>query len=205
MSRWPPEARAQTGALRVDAEWLSPKDCERWVSWHGALLLLEPTDERSHARLRLDTVSAHVDSAGARHVRGVEERLLRAMRQITGRSDLVLEYAVLIRFATGQFHALHADDSYYDCPHGPHRWAGDPCEIGTWRPLSGAERRVAAALVFLDEGGSGGELWFPQHDRVIAPATGTCVVWSAGRAALHALLPVAQGPRYVLQAWAAPP
>ncbi len=118
----------------------------------------------------------------------VEARILAILRRIYVLDDLLGDHAVLLRLEVGQFHALRADDALRD-------------DDG-WRPLPQGARRDVSAFLYLDDAGAGGELWFPQHGLVVAPATGLLVTYPSNRCFLHEVLPVAAGARHALQVWA---
>jgi hypothetical protein len=119
------------------------------------------------------------------------------------RIEVAIDYATLVRLETGQFHARHADNAFYDCAHGgtaAHR-RGEDCAAGRWRPQPGNERRDLSAFLYLDDA-AGGDLYFPLQGLVVPRAAGTLVTYPANRFFLHEVLPVAAGPALSLQLWA---
>lgn len=204
MNAWPfPVADGAADRVRVLPAWLDAADCARLVALYAAHLADEPTAERAHGRLRTDTVHQVADAVSASHLRFIEERVLAVMHHTCGHRGVQLDHGVLMRLDAGQFQALHTENEHFACAHGPHRWR-DTCTQGQWRSFPGA-RREAGSMLFLDDAGEGGELWFPQHDRLVRPAVGTLVAWPAGRDFLREVLPVALGARHTLQAWAVHP
>lgn len=202
--RFPLAGEVET-LVRVHEGFVAPPDCAALRALHGRLLPLEPTAERAHGRLSIETVRARGEAADRRLVDAVVDRILALLRRIYRLPDLRLDYAALVRLEAGHAHARHADNAVYDCPHGGipvHRWHRDECAAGRWRPLDGCGHRDVSAVLYLNGDFVGGELFFEQHRLVVTPEGGLLATFPANAAFLHEVLPIESGVRHTLALWA---
>lgn len=81
-------------------------------------------------------------------------------------------------------------------------------QLGEYKEHYDGKKRCKTALIYLNDGFTGGETYFPNIDRIIKPETGKLIIWDnitddgmTDKDSLHAGLPVEFGTKYIAVIW----
>ncbi len=80
-------------------------------------------------------------------------------------------------------------------------------QSGEYKEHYDGQGRQKTALIYLNQGYSGGETYFPNINRMIKPETGKLIIWDnlkngeKDKDSLHAGLPVQFGTKYIAVIW----
>ena len=98
-----------------------------------------------------------------------------------------IETTILTRMGPGGWHEQHAANCRRD-------------EAGKWVP-NHTPQRTHTAIVYLNDGFDGGELYFPQQDIDVWPKAGQIVIFSSDGEHEHGVRRMLCGERYSLAMW----
>lgn len=123
------------------------------------------------------------DGLGRPVVQAAAELAASIVRKLFCVSDELVEAVFLAKIWTGQKHILHTDNTKPD---------GTP---------NHTPQRTYSSLFYLNEEFGGGELVFPNQDKVVRPRAGMFVAFPSSPPYAHQVLPVLYGNRYSMPVW----